>query len=184
LVDSHCAWDVFFALERLYLGQHHFLVLSHSFINHSSNQVLVGLTHTKSDSRLNQFDEALNKQLLHKLGVAFLVVSKLISHAEFGLIEEALDQLVGCPHFGDASLVSLSRALDLKVDLSDVDVLLVLFGETLLLALNLLFLLNGEVHVGLIADLLYALFSVLLDEKDHRGEDIVLLLVVHVVYRY
>ena len=91
MVDSHCAWDVFFALERLYLGQHHFLVLSHSFINHSSNQVLVGLTHTKSDSRLNQFDEALNKQLLHKLGVAFLVVSKLISHAEFGLIEEALD---------------------------------------------------------------------------------------------
>lgn len=131
------------------------------------------------DSRLDELDQALHEQVLEQIGVLLLIVLEALGHLDASFSLQALHEFVGALHAIDTRFICGLRFLNLQVALSDLQVLEHLIVQALLLGLDHLLGLHGEVCLHLLLDLGDALAALLLDELDHASHNASLLCGVH-----
>ena len=174
-VSTHASFD---------LSGHHLFVLLDSGVNNFLHDSKIRLSDTQSDIDFNKLDKTLHKQVLEKLLILVRVFVEVLDHSSLSIVLQLLNKLVNNLHLLNAEFVLLSTLLDLELGLSVGKFGFVVLSESLLVSLNLLLLTNGEFIFGLLANLLNTLLTVGLDERDHRVENLLCLLIIHLYIKF
>ena len=175
VVDSHSARNVILSFEGLDLAEHRALVLLNCLSNHTRQDIYVALSASQRHSRLDKLDQALHEQVLEQVSVLLLVVLETLGHLKSSRGLQTLDKLVCALHAVDTRFISRLRFLNLKVALSDLQVLEHLVMKTLLFGLDHFLRLHGEVRLHLLLNLVDTFATLLLNELDHAIHDGLLL---------
>ena len=101
------------------MGEHLLLVLINGLINDRGEDTNIALSASQGDLGLNEFNEALNEQVLEELSVFATVVLETLSHLDTSIVLQTLHQLVCALHSSDTLFVLVLRLLNLQVALSN-----------------------------------------------------------------
>ena len=175
VIDGDNAGNISFAFKGLHPAEHGILVLLDGLVDYTRQDVHITLSASKSHLSLNKLNKTLNEQVLEKISVLLLIVLEAFGHLDASSGLQAFDELVSALHAIDTRFVLRLRFLNLKVALSNLQVLEHLIVESLLLSLDHLLRLHSEVGLHLLGDLVDTLATLLLNELDHASHDSLLL---------